>query len=62
MRIYIGHGEEEPGLEEVSNLAASLRDQGCSVRLVIYEDTGHGIRQPVSSELRRILDYFKAAE
>jgi predicted esterase len=60
MRVYIGHGELEPGLEDVRALADSLRAAGCNVELVVYGDTGHGIPQPISSELERILKFLKA--
>lgn len=62
MRIYIGHGEREPGLEDVHRLADSLRAVGCHVELAVYRNTGHGIPQPVSSELERILRFLKGAD
>lgn len=62
MRIYIGHGELEPGLEDVRGLVENLRTHGCDVQLAIYRGTGHGIPQPVSSELERILGYLGAGD
>jgi poly(3-hydroxybutyrate) depolymerase len=62
MRLYIGHGELEPGLEDVRGLVANLRAEGCDVQLAIYRGTGHGIPQPASSELERILRYLKDGE
>ena len=62
MRIYIGHGETEPGLEDVRALAESLRSDGCEVYLAIYSGTGHGLPEPASSELDKILGYMKADE
>jgi predicted esterase len=59
MRVYIGHGEREPGLEDVRALADSLRAGGCDVELAVYRDTGHGIPEPVSAELARILGFLK---
>jgi predicted esterase len=62
MRVYIGHGSLEPGLEEVRNLAAVLRSHGCTVLLREYPDIGHRLPEPVSDELKRILDFFAAEE
>ena len=59
MRVYIGHGELEPGLEDVRDLADSLRAEGCDIELAVYRDTGHGMPQPISSELERILRFLK---
>jgi predicted esterase len=60
MHIFIGHGELEPGLEDVRRLAASLRAAGCEVELAVYQGTGHGLPEPVSEELGRILDFLGA--
>jgi len=62
IRIYIGHGEREAGLEDVRGLADSLRAGGCSVELAVYRDTGHGIPPPISSELKRVLQFLKKDE
>jgi predicted esterase len=62
LRVYIGHGENERGLEAVRSFAASLRARGCLIRLAVYPDTGHGVPPPVSSELASILEYFDARE
>ena len=59
LRVYIGHGELEPGLEAVRHLADSLRAEGCEVELAVYQDTGHGMPQPVSPELEGILEFLK---
>ena len=60
--VYIGHGSMEPGLEEVRNLAATLRARGCEVLLREYPDIGHGLPEPMSAELSRILKFFQAAD
>jgi phospholipase/carboxylesterase len=60
MRIYIGHGELEPGLDDVRGLAAALRAAGFEVKLAVYEGTGHGLPEPVSAEIERILDFLAA--
>jgi predicted esterase len=59
-RIYIGHGELEPGLEDVRRLATGLRNKGFAVELAVYEGTGHGLPEPVSGEIERILDFLAA--
>jgi poly(3-hydroxybutyrate) depolymerase len=59
MRVYIGHGELEPGLEDVRLLADSLRAEGCDVELAVYRGTGHGIPQPMSTTLERTLRFLK---
>jgi poly(3-hydroxybutyrate) depolymerase len=59
MRMYIGHGELEPGLEDVRDFADSLRGEGCHVELAVYRGTGHGIPEPISSELECILRFLK---
>jgi poly(3-hydroxybutyrate) depolymerase len=58
MRIYIGHGEREPGLEDVRGFAQGLRDRGCEVEHSVYEGMGHGLPRPISAELERILNFL----
>ena len=62
MRLYIAHGEMEPGLEDVRGLAASLHAAGCDVYLAVYSGTGQGLPRPVSSELEKILWFMTAEE
>lgn len=61
-RVYIGHGGLEPGLEDVRSLAAKLRSHGCEVLLQEYPGTGHGLPEPTSAELRRILEFLGTDE
>ena len=58
MRLYIGHGELEPGLEDVRDFAERLSARGMRVRFVVYPGIGHGIPTPVDRELENILDFF----
>jgi phospholipase/carboxylesterase len=57
-RVYIGHGDLEPGLEDVRSLAAALRSHGCEVLLREYPGVGHSLPEPISAELVRILDFL----
>jgi phospholipase/carboxylesterase len=58
MRIYIGHGELEPGLEDARRLAAGLRSVGCVVMLQEYAGIGHGLPDSATAELGRILTFL----
>ena len=58
IRVYIGHGDLEAGLEDVRSLAAMLRSQGCEVLLREYPGVGHGLPEPISAELVRILEFL----
>jgi phospholipase/carboxylesterase len=58
MRVYIGHGSLEPGLEEVRELAATLEAAGCEVMLRVYPGIGHGIPRPAETELAHILEFL----
>jgi phospholipase/carboxylesterase len=59
-RVYIGHGELEPGLEDVRRLSASLRTRGLEIEMAVYQGIGHGLPEPVSEEVGRILDFLAA--
>lgn len=58
MRIYIGHGELEPNLEEVRRLAAELGSRGSIVMFREYPGVGHALPDSATAELRRLLAFL----
>jgi phospholipase/carboxylesterase len=58
MRIYIGHGELEPGLEDVRRLAADLGSVGAKVMFREYAGVGHGLPDPATPELVRLFKFL----
>jgi phospholipase/carboxylesterase len=58
-RVYMGHGELEPGLgEKASEAATRLKSLGASVEYTVYPGIGHTLPKPMSQELRRVLLYL----
>ena len=58
MRVYIGHGELEPHLDEVRRFAADLGSRGSTVMLREYQGVGHALPDSATAELRRILTFL----
>jgi phospholipase/carboxylesterase len=58
LRVYLGHGEFEPRLQEVRRLAARLDSLGCSVMLREYPATGHGLPDSATAELKQALEFL----
>jgi predicted esterase len=57
-RIYVGHGELEPRLDEVRRMVARLDSIGCTVTLREYPGTGHGLPDSAKAELRHALEFL----
>jgi phospholipase/carboxylesterase len=58
-RIFISHGSLETGLEEETALAEkTLTEAGFIVKSVRYEGIGHGLPDPMTAELRKIIDFM----
>jgi predicted esterase len=62
MRIYIGHGELEPGLERIRRLAADLQSRGCIVLVREYPGVGHALPDSATAELKRLLTFLGAGD
>jgi len=58
MRIYIGHGDRDQGINASREAAALLQSQGHTVRLEIYRRTGHDIPEPREREFIQIIRFL----
>jgi phospholipase/carboxylesterase len=59
LRVFIGHGSLEPNVRMARSEADALRKIGCCVQFAEYPGVGHGLPEPMSAELERILTFLE---
>ncbi|KAB2881290.1 alpha/beta hydrolase fold domain-containing protein [bacterium] len=57
-RIYIGHGDLESNIDNVSQSKDLLKQAGVTVDFSVYKNTGHAIPEPKLDELLRALRFI----